>query len=1079
MEPSVTPPVATTPIAAATTTATAADYAPERALNSAEAVALSRRAREESKKSLKVDVKLTTAFVKKVSSISDDTAPGLIRDATDKLYLARYADEIALALVGAPIKLKDVAGCAALCSVMHRSYDEFTAPLLRELEAQFDAAVKAADGVSRRRVLFRWITELFLLGVLADAPVFLKALRALARAGCPAGPPPNPDAEPPLPNQACENLQALTGLVKVHAAVFTSAVADGFPPEPIPSRALALIKAYCSGAVARIAAERDAMRKLRRRIDEDNLKRGEAPESLVDALKRRQELCDELVSGANVLAEALGLPAPPPDVDNGADKAADELAGISLYQSRRGAEQELSPDAWVFGSEEARSFYMDLPDVASALSGKTEPVIAPAAAAAATADDNAAANEDDDDDDDDDGGDDDANAGAAAAAVVLVSAGRPVEELMKRLPDLLSVRAVDAFAMDVCRLFSKATRERLVQELLLVHWSRAELLPFHARLVAILSTVVPDVGPPLVKRLQRAYFRMLKDKKPGRLESRLRNAKYLGELVKFGLHCAPLQAPPAVAFLAVGQSLEYFQGDNIDAVCSLVETCGRELVRTPRTHAEMMRLLEALQRHRSAKLLGPRESVVDNAYFYCIPPDAPAQRRKARERPELEAYARYLLLERLNVGEASNDGAKTSECVRALMCLPWLARFDECEDAAARAVLASVKRRAACLPAVAQVVNQLATYHPHVAKRIVDDVIEAIELGLDQANPRQNQRRLGQARLLGQLLRFAVVSHTTVLDVLHMIVHRGHERNAAAACRCGAAQAARHHPSVLNAADPPYDGFRIRLACALLESGAETLIVPASRPHLLVFCKYLDRYVWAKQYVPIDVEICWIDTLRHVERLAARHGKLKLAGAVTSLAEAEEQVRLLEGSAVGGGGAHNDGLGTVVEEDETMAEESPEDASSADESGGDDGDNAGAAVAAVTPVQPEPALQRTAEDDEFDAEFAKLMKDTLDNSGRSHLVGAAAQGDNMTVPLGILKRSGAAAAPASSPGAVPLAFLKRGAKGKVEVRTLEVPADAALARSRKDAGESREEKDHVKQLVLGLVSTAKSRALPE
>jgi len=42
-----------------------------------------------------------------------------------------------------------------------------------------------------------------------------------------------------------------------------------------------------------------------------------------------------------------------------------------------------------------------------------------------------------------------------------------------------------------------------------------------------------------------------------------------------------------------------------------------------------------------------------------------------------------------------------------------------------------------------------------------------------------------------------------------------------------------------------------------------------------------------------------------------------------------------------------------------------------------------------------------------------------------------------------------------------------------------VPADAALARSRKDAGESREEKDHVKQLVLGLVSTAKSRALPE
>ena len=101
------------------------------------------------------------------------------------------------------------------------------------------------------------------------------------------------------------------------------------------------------------------------------------------------------------------------------------------------------------------------------------------------------------------------------------------------------------------------------------------------------------------------------------------------------------------------------------------------------------------------------------------------------------------------------------------------------------------------------------------------------------------------------------------------------------------------------------------------------------------------------------------------------------------------------------------------------------------------------------------------------------MRETLDGAGRAHLVGAAAYGDNMNVPLGVLKRMGSA--PSPSPGAVPLAFLKRGAKGKVEMRTLEVPADVAIARSKKDVGDTREEKDQVKQLVLGLVSSAKLR----
>jgi len=45
----------------------------------------------------------------------------------------------------------------------------------------------------------------------------------------------------------------------------------------------------------------------------------------------------------------------------------------------------------------------------------------------------------------------------------LVPTARPVEDLMTRLPELLSVRAVDAFALDFCHHFSKASRKRLIQ----------------------------------------------------------------------------------------------------------------------------------------------------------------------------------------------------------------------------------------------------------------------------------------------------------------------------------------------------------------------------------------------------------------------------------------------------------------------------------------------------------------------------------------------------------------------------------------------------------------------------------------
>jgi len=72
--------------------------------------------------------------------------------------------------------------------------------------------------------------------------------------------------------------------------------------------------------------------------------------------------------------------------------------------------------------------------------------------------------------------------------------------------------------------------------------------------------------------------------------------------------------------------------------------------------------------------------------------------------------------------------------------------------------------------------------------------------------------------------------------------------------------------------------------CALLESACDSLVSPVARDHTLVFCRYLDRYILSKSYVPIDVEICWTDTLRYLEQASAKKTKLNFASNVSNLA---------------------------------------------------------------------------------------------------------------------------------------------------------------------------------------------------
>ena len=91
------------------------------------------------------------------------------------------------------------------------------------------------------------------------------------------------------------------------------------------------------------------------------------------------------------------------------------------------------------------------------------------------------------------------------------------------------------FAVDFCYLNSKAARAPVVEKLFRAPRMAVELLPYYSLLVAILSKVFDDIAEPL-ETLLCGEFRGLQNKKDvafNRRESKIRNARFIGELIKF------------------------------------------------------------------------------------------------------------------------------------------------------------------------------------------------------------------------------------------------------------------------------------------------------------------------------------------------------------------------------------------------------------------------------------------------------------------------------------------------------------------------------------------------------------------
>lgn len=163
-----------------------------------------------------------------------------------------------------------------------------------------------------------------------------------------------------------------------------------------------------------------------------------------------------------------------------------------------------------------------------------------------------------------------------------------LDTLLTRLPNCYTRELADDIAIEFCYMNSKSSRKKLIKALCDIPKASLPLLPFYARIAAILNQVFSDIPNGIIAYLESEFAMLMakRDATTYTLEPRIRNMRYIGELCKFKL------MNYGTAFTFLKQLLDDFTHMNIDASCALIETAGRYFMKLPETHIRMENMLE-------------------------------------------------------------------------------------------------------------------------------------------------------------------------------------------------------------------------------------------------------------------------------------------------------------------------------------------------------------------------------------------------------------------------------------------------------------------------------------------------------
>ncbi|RHY42959.1 hypothetical protein DYB30_003747 [Aphanomyces astaci] len=719
---------------------------------------------------LKSDLKKSSALVKKLKVLGDANLSACLKD-VGELNLTRYLSECVVSLVEAAGALKpsEVSSHIHLISSLHQRYGvaDITDPLVQAYCAAafappaappVDASSKQRQ-IKRRLVTLRILTELFFVGVLADVSVIHSIIHAVVTREDLNAKPSKKQAssstqgsssskQPPL------DIPLLVSFAKYAGADFFGGVSDaagGSTIAVIPISVQAQFRALFDQAFDMIAAmyisQHQTVRKMEKRNMKEEVNRGELCDEHVADLAAATVLCEKLTGSITTLSEALQRPMPILPVDNSDDA---HLAQLLLWDGGEGR-AELHADG-PFDDEDTRSFYEDLPDllelVPAVVLGLTEAEVADLklkkASSSSLAEAEAAAADVQEDEgvmvddlpptsgvDDADAADSEAPGPKASdedpklpnETKAAASYHHQMDAFFASLEDMISRDRCDKAAVDFCYRNTKATRTSVLKD---------------------------DVGGALVELLVQEFNYFQKKKNQYRLESKVKNIRFVGELTKFKV------APPMVGFRCLRRCFADFQGHNVVIATTFLETCGRFLYCSKYTHVRTAQCLEIMMRLKAAKHLDPlADTLVQNAYYMCKPPEVVTRVKEPKDPV-------YLFMLHLLYTELAPDSV--GKVVR--LCR----KFDWDDPQTTHWFIKAVLK-----VTTAQVLHMALVYHEELGVYILDTVLESIHYHLTLNNYKYHQRHLGLVKLLGELYNHQLVTSVVVFDMLYWMLHHSHD----------------------------------------------------------------------------------------------------------------------------------------------------------------------------------------------------------------------------------------------------------------------------------------------------------------
>ncbi|XP_063901184.1 regulator of nonsense transcripts 2-like isoform X2 [Zophobas morio] len=795
-----------------------------------------KRPNEDYMKKLDSTIKKNSAFVKRLRNLSEDQSKALEHDFLN-LNLTKYISEAVNAICEAKLKTSDVITAVNLCSLFHRRYSDFkllfTTSITRIFSdvLSFDKKEKGTlknDDLSKNlrkyRTALRLLGALVVEGIVDDYQLLINILSDVCGV----------DEGQYLFLTAVISFLKGSGELLLNAPSRSTRLllekhccslpALNILPEECRSRLKSVLGRYFCSASGHLLHLHEELHDMEQQNHSVLQLRGFLSADSKEAYEKLLVSYEKMITNVTALADLLDLEVPQLPVYTAEATRLTEGPGQGIELSDPCENSEVS----VWDDWEQRSFYEDLLDLKKAVPGG---LLEKQASKNLEGEKQKR----------------DAEEPKEAPRTTLLT---QLDQLLLRMPLCVSKDDADKIAVDFCFLNAKSTRKRLVKALFNIPRTRLDLIPYYARLAAVVSPHLPDVGSKLAQLLDEEFQQHMQKKEQGNLEARIRNVRFIAELTKFSI------VPHRVALDYFQALLNDFTHHTVDVTCHFLENCGRYLYRSSQSSIRCKNLLGVMMRKRRVLHLDNRQTTaVENAYYFCNPPDRLAYKKSNRTPTQL--YIQKLLYKDLNkmsvervlkqLRKLNYEDLTTLHYVISSLSKPWKVKY----------------YNVYCL---ASLVAGLSRWYDEVGVCVVDDLLEEVRIGLETNIVSNNQRRLTVVKFLGELYNFRVLDSSTLFDTMYTILFFSHN-------------VVNSDTPFASPLDGPTDYFRIRLICAFIDTCAPYFDSSSTKKKFKYYLHYFQWYILSKsQPLPLDIDFLLQDTfetLRPPFRLCETYNQAK------------------------------------------------------------------------------------------------------------------------------------------------------------------------------------------------------------